>query len=207
MNAKALFDAAVTPNADIRTALRAALVLVILCGGIYPALTTVVGGALFPAQATGSLIFRNGEAIGSALVGQPFKSKRYFYGRPSAAGYRASSMAGSNLAPSNPALRARVRARARSIAALEGITLTQIPVDLVAASGSGIDPHISPAAAAIQIDRVARARGIAPARVRQLVAAYTEPPVLGMLGQPRVHVLRLNLALDRLTGGSEGNGG
>jgi K+-transporting ATPase ATPase C chain len=208
MHQKTLFTTPIMDsNIGALRALRAALVLVILCGGIYPALTTVIGGALFPKQATGSLIFRDGRAVGSELVGQPFESERYFYGRPSAANYHAFSMAASNLAPSSQKLRARVRARAEAIAAREGIPMTAIPVDLLAASGSGIDPHISPEAAAIQIARVARSRGVAAARIRQLVAAHLEPPVLGILGQPRVHVLRLNLALDRLTGSSRGDGG
>lgn len=206
MNQKTLFHANTDGNFGALPALRAALVLVILCGGIYPALTTVIGGALFPERSMGSLIFRHGRAVGSELVGQPFESDRYFYGRPSASDYHAFSMAASNLAPSNRALRARVRARAEAIAAREGIPMTQIPVDLLAASGSGIDPHISPAAAAIQVERVARSRGIAAARVRQLVAVHTEPPVLGILGQPRVHVLRLNLALDAIETDDVANG-
>lgn len=197
MDRKTLFSTPVR-SADAMTALRVALVLVVLCGGVYPAVTALIGGALFPGQATGSLIVRDGKVVGSALVGQPFESDRYFYGRPSASDYRAFSMSASNLAPSNPALRARVRARAEAIAAREAVPMTAIPIDLLAASGSGIDPHISPEAAAIQVERVARARRIAPARVRQLVAAHTEPPFLGILGQPRVHVLRLNLALDAL---------
>lgn len=182
----------------ILSALRCALLLIVLCGGIYPALTVLIGGALFPQQATGSLIRVGGEVVGSELIGQPFVSGRYFYGRPSAAGYKPFAAAGSNLAPSNPALRARVRARAAAISKREGIPMTAIPVDLVAASGSGLDPDISPAAAAIQIPRVAAARNLDEAVVRKLVSAHTESPTFGVLGQPRVNVLQLNLALDTI---------
>lgn len=181
------------------TALRSTLLLLMLCGGIYPAVTAVIGSALFPHTATGSIIRIDGEAAGSALIGQPFASARYFYGRPSAAGYRPLYAQGSNLAPSNPALRARVRRRAQAIAAREDIPMTAIPVDLLAASGSGLDPHISPAGAAIQVPRVAAARGLDPAVVRELVARHTQPPTFGILGQPRVNVLKLNLALDART--------
>lgn len=180
-------------------ALRSALLLIVLCGGLYPAVTTLLGGALFPHQATGSLIRVDGEVVGSELVGQPFVSDRYFYARPSAAGYRPFAAAGSNLAPSNPELRARVEARAEVISKRENIPMSEIPVDLVAASGSGLDPHISPQAAAIQIPRIAAARSLDEAAVRKLVAAHTEAPTIGILGQPRVNVLLVNLALDAMT--------
>lgn len=177
-------------------AARCALVLILLCGGLYPLAATLVAGVLFPHQATGSLIERDGRIVGSALVGQPFADEGYFHGRPSAAGYDPFGVSGSNLAPGNPDLRARAERDARTIAAREGIEPTAIPVDLIAASGSGIDPHISPAAVRLQIPRVARARGLDPAELGARVAAHTESPVLGVLGQPRVNVLRLNLALD-----------
>lgn len=179
-------------------AVRTALVLLLLCGGVYPLIATALGGWLFPARSIGSLIFHHGRAVGSALVGQPFTSERYFYGRPSAAGYDPFAVTGSNLAPSNPDLRARIANDAQAIAKREQIPVSDIPVDLLAASGSGIDPHISPVAAELQIARVARARHLSPAIVRQWVEQHIEPPVFGVLGQPRVNVLMLNLALDGL---------
>ncbi len=178
-------------------AVRLALVLIGLCGGAYPALTALIGGGLFPQQAAGSLIQRGGVAVGSVLVGQRFADPRYFHGRPSACGYDASHLAGSNLAPSNPALRDRARQTAEALAASDAAEPGTIPVDLIAASGSGIDPDISPPAARLQISRVARLRGMAPAALEALLNRYLERPVFGVLGQPRVNVLRLNLALDR----------
>ncbi|WP_200252791.1 potassium-transporting ATPase subunit KdpC, partial [Lamprobacter modestohalophilus] len=162
---------------------------------LYPLLTVAIGGVLFPEQSTGSFVERDGTVIGSALVGQPFKAPGYFHGRPSAAGYDPFGVSGSNLASSNPALRERARASSSEIAAANAVEPTAIPVDLIAASGSGIDPHISPEAAELQIDRVAAARGLPRAAIAALVAAHVESPVLGVLGQPRVNVLRLNLAL------------
>ncbi len=180
-------------------ALRGALVLMVLCGGLYPLFTVSVGAILFPYQSTGSLIERNGKVIGSALVGQPFSAPGYFQGRPSAAGYDPFAVSGSNWAPSNPALRERAAASSKAIADADGVAPTAIPVDLIAASASGIDPHISPEAAEIQIDRVTAARGLPRATVAALVAARVQRPVLGVLGQPRVNVLQLNLALDALS--------
>lgn len=191
-------SSAFSTHASWGPAFRGGLVLLILCGGLYPLFTTLVVGGLFPHQATGSLIERDGRIVGSALVGQHFVSEGYFHGRPSAADHDPFDVGGSNLAPSNPDLRERVESDAERISALEGIAREQIPVDLLAASGSGIDPHISPAAAAIQVDRVARARGWDTATVSDLVARYTDPPVLGIFGQPRVNILLLNLALDGL---------
>ncbi len=179
---------------------RLALVLIALCGGAYPALTTWVGGELFPRQAFGSLIERGGVAVGSALVGQPFTDPGYFHGRPSACGYDPFHVAGSNLAPGNPALRERARETARALAASDGAVPGAIPVDLIAASGSGIDPHISPAAARLQIPRIARARGLGPAVLEALLDRYVQNATFGVLGQPRVNVLNLNLALDRASG-------
>lgn len=179
-------------------ALRGALVLTVLCGGLYPLFTVSVGAILFPHQSTGSLIKRDGKVIGSALVGQPFSAPGYFQGRPSAAGYDPFGVSGSNQAPSNPDLRARAETTSKAIAKDDGVATDKIPVDLVAASGSGIDPHISPEAADIQIDRVAAARGLPRAAVAALAAAHVERPVLGVLGQPRVNVLQLNLALDNI---------
>jgi K+-transporting ATPase ATPase C chain len=179
--------------------LRFALTWLVLGGLAYPLVTTLTAGALFPRQAHGSLIERGGQVVGSALVGQAFTGDTYFSGRPSAAGagYDPVNASGSNLAPSNPALRERTQATAQAIAAREGVPLGQIPADLLTASGSGLDPHISPAGAAVQAARVARARGLSEARVRDLIAVNTERGPLG-LGQPGVNVLRLNLALDNL---------
>lgn len=174
-----------------------ALVFTALCGLAYPVVTTLLGGWLFPYQAQGSLLEHGGQVVGSALVGQPFHGEDYFTGRPSAAGdgYDPMSAAGSNLAVSNPALRERAEASSSEIAAREGVLPEQIPVDLIAASGSGLDPHISPASARLQIPRVAQARGLSEAELIELVAAHTERNPLG-LGQPGVNVLTLNLGLD-----------
>ncbi|MCU0988272.1 MAG: potassium-transporting ATPase subunit KdpC [Xanthomonadales bacterium] len=180
-------------------ALRGALVLMLLCGVLYPLFTAWVGATLFPYQSTGSLIERDGKVIGSALVGQPFSAPGYFHGRPSAAGYDPFGASGSNWAPSNPDLRRRAEASSEAIARQHGITPDRIPVDLVAASGSGIDPHISPAAARLQIDRVAAARDLPRDSVAALLDAHVQTPVLGVLGQPRVNVLQLNLALDEFS--------
>ncbi|WP_425144740.1 potassium-transporting ATPase subunit KdpC [Deinococcus sp.] len=170
-----------------------------LAGVVYPVVTTLVAGALFPAQAGGSLITVGGKVVGSALIGQPFSGDRYFIGRPSAAGsgYDPTAASGSNLAVSNPALRARMQADSAAIAKREGLSAAQIPTDLVTASGSGLDPHISPAGAAVQAARVARARGLSAEQVRALIDQSTERGPLG-LGEAGVNVLNLNLALDAL---------
>jgi K+-transporting ATPase ATPase C chain len=174
------------------------IVFIVVCGLVYPAVATFAGGALFPQQAEGSLIRQGGRIIGSSLVAQPFAGDGYFVPRPSSSKYDPMSMAGSNMAPSNPDLRKLYGDRAAEVAKREGIEAIKVPADLVAASGSSIDPHISPAAAAVQVARVARARGLAPAAVQDLVAAHTEAPTWGVLGQSRVNVLELNLALDAL---------
>ncbi|WP_394649746.1 potassium-transporting ATPase subunit KdpC [uncultured Deinococcus sp.] len=177
--------------------LRFTLLWLALVGLLYPLVTTLAAGSLFPRQANGSLIEQGGKVVGSALVGQTFTGDTYFIGRPSAAGagYDPMGASGSNLAVSNPALRERAQASAKEIAAREDVAASQIPVDLLTASGAGLDPHISPAGAELQVARVARARGLDAAQVRALVAANTETGALG-LGQPGVNVLRLNLALD-----------
>lgn len=180
------------------TALRAALVLILLCGGLYPLIGVWSAAALFPHQANGSLIERDGALVGSVLVGQSFVNPGYFRGRPSAAGYDPFRVAGSNLSPGNPQLRTRAETIAHALAAEYAVDPGRIPVDLIAASGSGIDPHISPEAARMQVARVAVVRGLPEASVAELVTAQVEPPILGVLGQPRVNVLRLNLALDAL---------
>jgi len=173
------------------------LVWLVLGGLAYPLVTTLTAGALFPRQAQGSLLERGGEVVGSALVGQAFTSDEYFSGRPSAAGvgYDPVNASGSNLAPSNPALQERAQGTAQAIAERESVPVGQIPADLLTASGSGLDPHISPAGAGLQVARVARARGLSEARVHDLIEANTERGPLG-LGQLGVNVLRLNLALD-----------
>ncbi|MFC4249865.1 potassium-transporting ATPase subunit KdpC [Sinimarinibacterium flocculans] len=180
----------------LRPALVATAVSLLMFGLAYPAAVVMVGRAAFPAQARGSLIERDGRAIGSDLVGQRFEGNGYLTGRPSAVGYDPAAVAGSNLAPSHPALREAVAARARAIADREIGAPTRLPVDALTASGAGIDPHISPAYAELQVARIALARGIAPQQVREVIARHTRMPTLGVLGQPRVHVLGVNLALD-----------
>lgn len=174
-----------------------ALFFLVLCGLVYPFVTTRVGGLLFAWQAQGSLLERGGIVVGSELVGQPFTGAGYFIGRPSAAGdgYDPLSLSGSNWAVSNPDLRARAEASSAEIAEREGVSPDEIPADLIAASGSGVDPHISPAAARLQVARVAEARGLTAQQLESLITEHTQRGPLG-LGQPGVNVLTLNLALD-----------
>ena len=181
---------------SLRTWLTFTALTFMLGGVLYPVVTTLISGAIFPAQANGSLITQNGQVMGSSLIGQPFSGEQYFIGRISAAGtgYDPTAASGSNLAASNPALRERVQTDSAAIAKREGVAPAQIPADLLTASGSGLDPHISPQGAAIQVARVARARNLSAAQVRQAVAASTE--LAGLIGQDRVNVLRLNLTLD-----------
>jgi len=171
-------------------------------GLAYPALVTGASLALFPAQARGSLLSSQGRVVGSTLIGQAFEDPRYFWGRPSATTplpYDASASSGSNLGPSNPTLLSNVRARVTALreADPDGAPLP-VPVDLVTASASGLDPDLSPAAALYQVHRVARLRGLAEADVRRLVETHLEGRLLGIFGEPHVNVLRLNLALDAL---------
>lgn len=180
------------------TGIRFSLLMLVLCGAIYAPLTTLAARFLFPWQATGSLIEIDGKVVGSVLVGQRFTGKAYFHGRPSAAAYDPMATAGSNLAPDNPALRARAIQDSERIQALESVTADRIPSDLLAASGSGLDSHITPAAARLQIPRIAKFRHIDEAELMALVNRHTEGKQLGVLGQPRVNVLKLNIALDRL---------
>ncbi len=186
-------------------ALKMTVVLTLLTGIVYPVAMVGLAHLFFPRQAEGSLIVRNGRIVGSELIGQNFSSPRYFHGRPSAAGdkgYDATSSSGSNLGPTNKTLIETVRARASALREHEpGINHGEIPVDIVTASGSGLDPEITPAAAEIQIPRVARARGLSEDVVRSLVRAHTRGRVLGILGEPGVNVLQLNLALDDLGAG------
>lgn len=165
-------------------------------GFLYALAGVGLGQALFPAAANGSLLEQGGRVVGSALVAQPFTGARYFQPRPSAAGYDTMALAGSNQARSHPELRARLDAARAAVAQREGIAPAAVPAELFTQSGSGSDPHISPAGAAVQIARVAQARGMPRAALEQLVAQHTETRQLGVLGQPRVNVLALNLALD-----------
>jgi K+-transporting ATPase ATPase C chain len=174
--------------------------LAVVTGLAYPALLTVVAQRLLPEQASGSLVTRKGAVVGSRLIGQPFSGPRYFWGRPSATAetaYNGVASGGSNLGPTNEALLQAVRERMAALTASDPANAAPIPVDLVTASASGLDPQISPAAARWQVPRVARARGIPEDRLVQLVAEHTEGPTLGILGAARVNVLELNLALDR----------
>lgn len=193
---------------QLRPALAALVVLTLINGVIYPLVVTGIAQAVFPAQANGSLIRdAQGQVRGSALIGQPFDDPKYFWGRLSATGafpynsFDAASLtasSGSNSGPLNPALADAVKARVAALRAADPQASLPVPVDLVTASGSGLDPQISPAAAAYQVARVAKARGIDEAKVREMVAQYTEGRQLGFLGEPRVNVLELNLALDGL---------
>jgi K+-transporting ATPase ATPase C chain len=185
--------------------LRASLVLLaaftLLTGLAYPAAVTGLARALAPRQAGGSIVHRDGIPVGSALVGQPFSDPRWFWGRPSAttpSPYDGLSSSGSNLGPSNPALHEAVRARIEALRAADPGNRAPVPVDLVTASGSGLDPHVSPAAALYQVPRVARARGLPAEQVQALVEERIEQPTFGILGAPRVNVLDLNLALDAI---------
>ncbi len=185
-----------------RSPLRASLVFTVVIlvgfGLLYSLAGTALGRLLFPQQATGSIIVIDGKARGSALVAQPFADARYFQPRPSAAGYDPMAAAGSNMARSNPDLRKRIDESTREVAKREGIAPALVPGELVTQSGGGLDPHVSPAGAQVQIARVARARGLSETDVAALVAAHTEAPQFGVLGGARVNVLELNLALDEL---------
>lgn len=175
--------------------------LTIITGAIYPLAITGLARVMFPDKANGSIIVRNGQALGSALIGQHFDEPRYFWGRPSATGpvpYNAAASTGSNYGPLNPAMFEAIHSRIDVLHAADSGNAAPIPVDLVTASGSGLDPHISPAAAYYQVLRVARARGLDEAAVRDLVDEHIEARQFGLLGEPRVNVLALNLALDAL---------
>ncbi|HSB30727.1 MAG TPA: potassium-transporting ATPase subunit KdpC [Candidatus Sulfobium mesophilum] len=185
----------------IRNAFMSLLVFTILTGLVYPVAVTAIAQVLFPDQANGSILMKEGKPVGSTLIGQQFDDPKYFWGRISATGpfpYNGDSSSGSNLGSNNPALLKAVKERIAALHAADPSNTSNIPVDLVTASGSGLDPHISPAAAAYQVQRVALARGIETAIVGALVAANTEDRQFGILGEPRVNVLRLNLALDEL---------
>src|SRR5262245_51394738 len=186
-------------GAQIRPALVLLILLSVLTGLIYPAVVTGIAQVVFPRQANGSLIVKDGKAVGSSLIGQPFDDPKYFWGRPSATSpfpYNAGSSSGSNLGPTNPALYDAVKGRVEALRAADPDNTAPVPVDLVTASASGLDPHISPAAALYQVPRVAKVRKIDESAIRALVAQHTEHRWLGILGEPRVNVLALNLALD-----------
>jgi K+-transporting ATPase ATPase C chain len=191
---------------QLRPVLTVFLLLTVATGIVYPLLVTGIGQVAFPEKANGSLILKEGGYAGSELIGQPFDDPKYFWGRPSATPdfpYNSASSSGSNLGPSNPALAETVKARVEALQKADPENKSPIPIDLVTSSGSGLDPHISPAAALYQTPRVARARGLSGGQVRRLVNRFTEPRQLGFLGEPRVNVLKLNLALDRLQGQGE----
>jgi K+-transporting ATPase ATPase C chain len=185
----------------LRAALAVFIGLLLITGVLYPVVVTGIGKAMFPAQAGGSIIERNGKAVGSSLIGQNFESPEYFWGRISATApnaYNAQASGGSNLGPSNPALTEAAKARIAALKAADPTNTAPIPADLVTASASGLDPQISPAAAAYQVERVARARHLSTELVKKAVAENTKGPILGVFGEPTVNVLELNLALDGL---------
>jgi K+-transporting ATPase ATPase C chain len=179
-------------------AVRITVVLTVLTGMLYPALVTGIAQAIFHKQANGSLIEANGKVIGSELIGQKFSKPEYFQGRPSGAGdgYDAANSGATNFGPTSQKLADRIKADAEKFRTENPEFTGPIPADLLTSSGSGLDPHISPASAYAQAPRVAKARGVAEDRIRQLVASALEPRQLGFLGEPRVNVLQINLALD-----------
>jgi K+-transporting ATPase ATPase C chain len=175
------------------------LLMTAITGVLYPLAATGLAQLIFPGQANGSLVARDGKPVGSALIGQSFTEPKYFWGRPSATApnpYNATASSGSNLGPTNPALTEAVKQRIAALRAADPGNTALVPVDLVTASGSGLDPEISPAAAQYQLARVARLRGMSPVQVQTLVDACTRGRQFGLLGEPRVNVLQLNLALD-----------
>lgn len=186
---------------QIRTAVLLLILMTFLTGIVYPFAVTGLALLLFPWQANGSLIKMTGEKRASELIGQPFSESRYFWGRPSATtpvAYNGAASMGSNLGPSNPALKEAVKKRIVTLLAADRENRLPIPVDLVTASGSGLDPHISPAAALYQVPRVARARGIDEKKVADLVRRHIRGRPFGLFGEPTVHVLHLNMALDAM---------
>ena len=186
---------------QFRISLMTLLLFTLLTGLVYPLAVTGIAQLIFPYQANGSLMQRNGQGIGSQLIGQSFTDPQYFWGRPSATApfpYNAAASSGSNLASTNPALEQAIQARIQALQSADPGNDAPIPVDLVTASASGLDPHISVAAALYQVPRVALRRGLSEAQVRLLVEQYTQGPQFGLLGEPRVNVLMLNLALDGL---------
>jgi K+-transporting ATPase ATPase C chain len=180
----------------------ALVLLTLLTGVVYPLVVTVLSQAAFPRQANGSLVIRDRRAAGSELIGQPFSGAKYFWGRPSATTpfpYNAGSSSGSNLGPTNPDLEKAVAERIKTLRSADPSLRTPVPADLVTSSASGLDPDISPEAAEYQVSRVAHARGLSVEEVRRLVQEHVEARTWGILGEPRVNVLQLNLALDALS--------
>lgn len=185
----------------LRQAIACIVVFTVITGVIYPLIITGFAQLVFPHQANGSLLVNNGKTIGSSLIGQSFSSPKYFWVRPSATSpmpYNAANSSGSNLGPLNPVLTENVRARITQLKTADAASKPLVPVDLVTASASGLDPDISPAAAEYQVSRVAKARKLDETKIRELVAQYTRNRQFGILGEPRVNVLELNLALDSL---------
>lgn len=185
----------------LRPAISLFVLLSAVTGLLYPAAVTGIAKLAFTDAAAGSLVFKEGKPVGSRLIGQNFAEAKYFWGRPSATSpqpYNATASGGSNLGPLNPALMDAVKGRVDALQALDPDNKSPIPADLVTASASGLDPHISPAAAAYQVKRIARVRHLEPAVIEQLVEQHTEAPQWGMLGNARINVLALNLALDEL---------
>jgi len=185
-------------NVGLRAPLLFAIVILLGFGLAYSLAGAALGRAFFPIEASGSTIARDGRIVGSALVAQPFSDARYFQPRPSAASFDPMAAAGSNVARSNPDLRTRIAELTQTVAEREGIAPAEVPAELVTQSGSGLDPHLSPRAASVQVQRIAKARGIDAATIQGLVASKTEAQQFGVLGQPRVNILWLNLALDAL---------
>lgn len=183
----------------VRGSLGLAAFSLIGCGLLYSLASVGLGQAMFPDQAGGSMIVQDGKVVGSALVAQPFAGPGYFLPRPSAANYDPMALAGSNAARTNPDLQKRLEEAKAAIAAREGIDPAAVPSDLATQSGGGIDPHISPESARIQVARVSRERGLSPDVLARLVEQHTKAPQLGLLGQPRINVLELNLAVDQLS--------
>ncbi len=192
---------------EIRKSLIMILALTVLLGGVYPLLVTVIGQVTMANKANGSIIYKNGAAIGSQLIGQPFQSTGYFWSRPSATvpyPYNGGSSSGSNLGPTNPALVTGAKNNVEALKSADPGNEAPVPVDLATASGSGLDPHISPAAAQYQLARVAKAREMSAAQVAELVERYTSGRTFGFIGEKTVNVLELNLALDEATAASGG---
>ena len=190
-------------TALIRPVLVVFTALTVITGLLYPLAVTAIAKSVFPDQAAGSLVLRDGKPVGSSLIGQHFNDPKYFWGRPSATtpmAYNASASGGSNLGPLNPALTDAVKGRIEALRAAHAGNSAPVPVDLVTASGSGLDPHISVAAAVYQAGRVARQRKLPMPQVQQLIDQHSEGRLLGFIGEPRINVLRLNLALDAVRG-------
>ncbi len=186
---------------ELKRAVLYTLVTMVLFGGVYHLLIWGIGRVAFPAQAEGSLLRRaDGAVVGSSLIAQKFTKPGYFHPRPSGVDYNAASTGGTNYGPSNPDHLKAVKERLDALTAEEGVPAASVPSEMVTASGAGLDPHIPPSAAELQVARVARARNVAPERVREVVSRHTEGPLLGVFGRARVNVLELNLALDQAFG-------